>query len=490
MPSAPERKGVSPVGEGTVRAALIGAVAATLVLAAGCARQEAPPGAVPESQPPRIAELFPARDTVIEGLGDAARVEFDEPISARGNLSRQLRASPAFEYRVEAGHGDIRVEPRDGWRPGAVYVLELDVGVSDLLNNAREEPIRWRFSTGPPVSGTVVTGRIWDRITGEQIQEARAVFLALGGDSALAADSIPYSAVPDSGGTFRLEAVPPGSYRAYGFRDRNRNRTLDRRLEASDSTTFTLDGPAGTAALQFVLVEPDSTPPVLGLAEARDSLTLRLTFDDYLLPGGAPLADSVILRRAGEEEAWPVDSLRVLEADEVEGREALGEDAFFDPSEVRQAGQAPADTTAPGDTAGAAPETAARPDTAAAGQDTAAARDTGAAEPDTAVAAQDTAPASPVGPLPSRSLQVRLGRPLTPDTFRVMIRGVRNLQGLAGGGDTLFVYTPAPDTAAAPPDTATALSDTAGASPDTAAPDTATASADTTRRSPLRREDP
>lgn len=469
MPSAPERGGAPPVGKRSGRAALVGAVSATLVLAAGCARQEAPPGAVPESQPPQIAELFPPRDTVIEGLGDAARVDFDEPISARGNLSRQLRASPAFEYRVEAGHGDIRIEPRDGWRSGAVYVLELDVGVSDLLNNTREEPIRWRFSTGPPVTGTVVTGRIWDRITGEQLQEARAVFLAVGGDSALAGDSIPYSAVPDSGGTFRLEAVPPGSYRAYGFRDRNRNRTLDRRLEASDSTTFTLDGPAGTAALEFVLVEPDSTPPVLGLAEARDSLTLRLTFDDYLLPGAAPPADSVTLRRAGEEEAWPVDSLRVLEADDVEERESLQHDAFFDPSEAREAQQAPLDTAAPGDTAGAA-------------SDTAAARDTGAAAPDTVAAAQDTAPASPVGPLPSRSLRMSLGRPLTQDTFRVMIRGARNLQGLAGGGDTLFVYTPAPDTTAAP--------DTAGAVPDTAAPDTAEAAADTTRRSPLRREDP
>lgn len=443
MPSAPDGEGGLPVGRATVLGALAAAAAGTLVLAAGCARQEAPPGAVPESQPPQITGLFPSRDTVMEGLGDAARVEFDEPISARGNLAPQLRASPAFEYTVEAGHGDIRIKPRDGWRTGAVYVLELDVRVSDLLNNIREEPIRWRFSTGPPVTGTVVTGRIWDRITGEQIQEARALFLALEGDSALAGDPIPYSAVPDSGGTFRLEAVPPGSYRAYGFRDRNRNRTLDRRLEASDSTSFTLDGPAGTAELQFVLVEPDSTPPVLGLAQARDSLTLRLAFDDYLLPGGAPPADSVTVRRAGEEVAWPLDSLRVLEAAEVEGRESLQQDAFFDPSEVREA-RAPSDT--------------------------AAVQDTGAAAPDTTVAAQDTAPASPVGPLPSRSLQVSLGRPLTQDTFRVEIRGVPNLQGLAGGGDTLFVYTPASDTAVSS--------------------DTTEAATDTARRSPLRREDP
>lgn len=403
------------------RPAVLVLLATTLALP-GCAKQERPPGAVEESQPPTITEQFPGRDTVLPVLDDAARVKFDEPISAGRNLRTQLQASPAYRYRVRAGHSDVTVEPEDGWRPGAVYVLELSARISDLLTNPREEPIRWRFSTGPPITATMVSGGIWDRVTGERHRDARAIFLPLEGDS------IPYTAVADTGGRFRLEAVPPGGYRAFAFIDRNRNLTLDRRLEPADSATFSLEGPAARAELQFVLVEPDSTPPVLGLAEVRDSLTLRLTFDDHLLPGQELGGDEVTVRRAETGEDWAVEEVRVLEPAELAGRDTTV------PGAARDTGEAAVDTVEAG------------PDTPAAGADTA---------------------VSPVGPLPTQRLLVRLAAPLVPDSYRVRARGVENLRRIAGGGDTLFVYER--------PEATEAAVDTAGAVlPDTtAASDTA-----------------
>ncbi len=393
-----------------------------------CARQEPPPGAVPESQPPRIAELHPPRDTVLGELDGPARVRFDEPINAPGDLRGQLRASPAYRYRTSAGHHGVEIRPEEGWRPGAVYVLELTGGVADLLNNRREEPVRWRFSTGPPVTETEVTGTLWDRVSGEQLQEGRAHFLALDGDS------IPYAAVPDSGGRFRLESVPPGRYRAFGFVDRNRNLSLDRRLEPSDSVTFELGGPDARAELELVLVEPDSTPPVLGPVETRDSVTVRLTFDDYLLPEQELPSDAVGLRRTGAEEELPLAGLRVLTEADLE------------------AADAPADTAAatPADTVDEAPE-----DTAAAPPP----EEVDEAPADTAEAAPGDTVVSPVELLPTRELEVRTAVPMAPDTYRIRVRGVENLRGLAGGGDTTFVHVRR-DTAAArdtavPPDSTT-----------------------------------
>lgn len=404
-----------------------------------CARQEPPPGAVPESQSPRIVELHPARDTVLRELDGPARVRFDEPINAPGDLRGQLRTSPAYRYRTSAGHHGVEIRPEEGWRTGAVYVLVLTGGVTDLLNNRREEPVRWRFSTGPPVTETEVTGTLWDRVSGEQLQEGRAHFLAVEGDS------IPYAAVPDSGGRFRLESVPPGRYRAFGFVDRNRNLSLDRRLEPSDSVTFELDGPDARAELQLVLVEPDSTPPVLGPVETRDSVTVRLTFDDYLLPEQELPSDAVGIRRSGAGEELPLAMVRVLtEAD-------------------REAAAAPPDTAVE-----VTEDTAAVPSA-----------DTAVDVPvDTAAAAPGDTTASPVEVLPTRELEVRTAVPMAPDTYHIRVRGVENLRGLRGGGDTTFVHVrrdtaAAPDTVAAPdtttpPDTA-AVPDTA-APPDTATP--------------------
>jgi hypothetical protein len=50
--------------------------------------------------------------------------------------------------------------------------------------------------------------------------------------------------------------------------------------------------------------------------------------------------------------------------------------------------------------------------------------------------------------LPVQRVLARLGRPLAPGTYRVRVEDIRNLRGLVGGGDTLFVY-PRSDSAAA-----------------------------------------
>lgn len=403
------------------------AVAVLLLAAAACAKEEPPPGAEPDQSPPDIREIVPADGTVDPEHDGPIRVRFDEPIEPPRGLARQLEASPFDEYRVEFGFDEIRVRPAEGWRPGAVYWIRFPGTVSDLLRNEREEPFEVTFSTGPPITDTRVSGRIVDRVDRRPQQGARALFLPVGGDS------VPYGAVADTGGRFDLRALPPGAYRAYGFRDLNANRSLERRLEPWDSASFRLPDPASSAELRLSLLEPDSTPPRLARAEALDSTAVELTFDDHLDPAQDVRPGQVTLTAQGGDTV------------EVAGigltREGAGLAA---PDTARPTGAAGA---APGDTA-AGPDTAAAPDTAGAGDtatpDGARAADTAGAVPDTAPAAADTLP------LPSRSVLVRPARPLGDSVrYRVGARGFRNLQGLAGGGDTTFVHLPAPDTAGA-----------------------------------------
>lgn len=401
-----------------------GAVVAAVALAAaaaGCAKEEAPPGALPDQRPPDITEIVPASGSVVPDFDDDVVIRLDEPVQFSGSYGRDLEASPAYRYRVRTGFSDIRVRPEEGWRPGAVYVLRLPGGFRDLLGNRREEPIEVIFSTGPEVTDTRVAGRLLDRLTGEGVRGARVLVLPAEGDS------IPYTAVADTGGVFSLPAVPPGDYVVHGFRDLNRDLSVDRRLEPHDSASIRLDAPSSSVELTLRMIPPDSTPPALLGAAALDSLTVVLVLDDPLDPARDLAGAKVAVRPAGEDAAIPL--------------EGIG------PTRPSPAGPPEA-----GDTAAAAP--------------------------------QDTVP------LPSDSLFLRLGRPLEPErTYRASASGLVNLRGLEGGGDTTFVYTPAdtagegggaeaasPDSAdagAAAPDTARSGAD--GAPADTAPADTARA---------------
>ena len=86
-------------------------------------------------------------------------------------------------------------------------------------------------------------------------------------------DSVPYSAVTDTGGSFALAGLPTGDYWAFAFQDQNRNRTLEREFEPHDSSRVNLSDSALVAELELWLTAPDSTAPLLALAQARDSLT-------------------------------------------------------------------------------------------------------------------------------------------------------------------------------------------------------------------------
>lgn len=342
----------------------------------------------------------------MEDFGGSLVIRFDEPISRPRGLEREIRGSPAHRYRVNVGHSAIRIRPEGGWRRNAVYRIALSTSLSDILRNRREEPIEVTFSTGPPITATRVAGKVWDRVSGEGVQDARALFVATEGDS------VPYTAVSDTRGEFELPALPPGSYRAYGFMDRNRNLRLDRRLESHDSTSFTLTDSASSVSLDLVLLEPDSTPPVLALLDVPDSARVRLTFDDYLLPDQELRPDALTLADTATGSAWPVSGLSVLTAREVEaGRDGARED------------QGPAD--GPGE-----PGSRQR----GAG-DVAGAEGTGARD---SVEREDRA--SPVEPLPSRVVEIHLERPLEEGTYRVELSEVLNLNRVSGSGDTTFAY--------------------------------------------------
>lgn len=416
---------------------------AALLFLARCAKEEAPPGALPDTRPPQVSRIEPGNDSIVPGFDGDLHIVFNEPIKPPQDLSRTLLGSPAYRYEVGSGFSDLKIHPAGGWRAGAVYVIEIPAGIPDLLGNRTTTPIRVVFSTGAPITDTRAAGTLLDRVSGQGVQGARVLFEH-------PPDTIPYSAVSDTGGRFALSSLPTGDYRVYGFRDLNGDMRLQRRLESYDSAAFDLPDSTSTVDLTLRLTEPDSTPPRLLVATALDSQTVELRFDDYLDPDQRFDSVRVAIRDTVTGASWPVSG---VEPETVGGRSAVG-------GRGPSAAGAPADTARPAaaDTAGRSPADSAgspgeptRPESA----DTA-----GRPAPDTTppVSLDTTGaraagtgprrgtPATGTSALPVQKLLARLGRPLAPGAYRVTVEAVRNLRDLSGGGDTLFVY-PASDTA-------------------------------------------
>lgn len=387
---------------GRILAALV--LALVLVPLASCARSEPPPGTRPDNTPPRTEELRPDFRAEVPGFDGFARVQFDEPVSNPRNLGRDIVGSPAGQYEVKPGRSSLEVRPEDGWQDSVVYYIRLPSGVSDLLRNRATEAVEWLFSTGGAVPETQVNGRVIDRVTARGERGLRVLFLG--------ADSVPYTAVSDTGGTFRLPGLPPGAYEAAGFQDQNRNFTYDPEFEPGGTAEFSLDEEASSAELRIIVLPADTTPPVLAAAAATDSVTLRLEFDDPLDPEAELEAVTLAVRdtltgERREIEEFVVGSLPPPEIEEpVEPEEAEVEEV--EDEEVAE-DEAPEEV--------AAPEEALEPE-----------------EPD------------PIGLDPAPVfLTVRLAEPLTVGVYEVEIDGVANLRALRGGGSVTFEYEPPPE---------------------------------------------
>ena len=371
-----------------------------------------PPGTGPDFEPPVVTEMFPTHGSAVPGLDEDAYIRFDEPLGDPRTVSRVVQTSPAWAYEIDAGRRSVRIRPVEGWRPGVVYTFRIPPGLRDLVRNQTSEPIEWLFTTGSEFVETRTSGVAWDRETVRTVREIAV--------QVIGSDSVPYAAVTDTSGSFSIAGLPTGYYWAFAFRDQNRNRVLDRDFEPYDSGLVSLPDPTTAVRLEFWLVAPDSTPPVLSSAQATDSLNLRLEFDDLLEPDARVDSASVRVTMVGSGEEWPVAEFVIGAPAPVDSTPPEAPAFDVDRDDEADAGGPP--RLEPGEEPGRG------------------AADSSSVETLTVERAR-----------PQNFVSVRLGRGLVQGTYDVSARGFTNLRRLTGGGDTTMVYEPPP---VAPPEEA------------------------------------
>jgi hypothetical protein len=392
-----------------------------LVSIAACAQARQPAGGPPVEHPPRVVDVTPEPYSVLTALDRPVVFRFDERLSERLQGVREWRdaviVSPeTSEVRVRRGRRQVSVSLAGGWQPGLVYRVTVLPVLRDLFNNVIPDPIELVFSTGAPIAETAVAGVIEDRLTGNAVAAARVEATHL-------EDGHTYVAMTDTAGFFALRHLPVGGYDVLTWLDLNRNRVPDFAEPQDEASVALAEG--DTVVVEMRLLPGDTTPARLLRAEALDSITIELNFDDYFEPGPVEgtaavytLPDSTFVGRGTLLHGTALDSLRIARQEAA----AAAADTL------------PADTlpmeTQP-DTAGAAPQRPADADR------------------------QARRPADPARPpLPARVLLVELDTALEWETaYFVVVADVANIHGVPGGGGTASFRTPpAPEQPAdAPP---------------------------------------
>jgi hypothetical protein len=313
--------------------------AAAALTAWACASAGDPPGGPPDTTPPRLLRVEPESGAVLTAAPRSAVLYFDEVVSERivapqPDISGAVILSPATDrVSVDWHRTRLTVTPRGGFRPGRIYHLQLLPVIADLRNNRMRVGRTIVFSTGPEIPAATLSGAVVDWAGGRPAAGALI-------EAVLLPDSLPYRALADSTGSFRLEQMPPGPYVVYGVLDQNGNRRRDPR-EAFDTSRVTL---ADSSSVELYAFTHDTLGPRIRTADLVDSTTIRLVFDRPLDPS-QPVDTSMVRVAPAADTTQALPLLRVFTPaafDSARKAEAAARDSI---TRAEAAARAARDTT-------------------------------------------------------------------------------------------------------------------------------------------------
>jgi len=310
------------------------------VLLLSCASAGDPPGGPEDTAAPVITAVEPDSGAVLAEVPREATVSFDEVVNERvagtpPDIASSVLLSPTVgATRVRWRRNRITVQPREGFRPGIVYRLEILPVFTDLRQNRLRAGRTVVFSTGPEIPAGRLSGALVNWTAGQPVPRGLVEAVLLG-------DSLPYRTLTDSTGYFEMSQLPRGDYLVYGIVDANSDRRLGQR-EAFDTVRVSLD--TATVAQLYAFAH-DTVGPRLREAELADSVTIRLTFDRPLDPS-VPLDTSAVHLAPVEDSTARVGVAAVFTRAEVDSMRAR-EERQRRPGDSARVDTARADTTRP-----------------------------------------------------------------------------------------------------------------------------------------------
>lgn len=202
-------------------------MAAVIVLIASCAQIVNPTGGPKDRIPPRALKYVP--DSAARNFqSKEIAIFFDEYIQLK-DANSQLVISPPVkvmpELRVKGRALYIRFN--DTLRSNTTYSLNFGSSIHDITEDNALDNFQYVFSTGPSIDSLSLSGKIvqaFDRKT------EKGILVMLYDDLS---DSVPYKKLPAyfsktrPDGSYTINNIHPGAYKAFALKDANSNYTYD-----------------------------------------------------------------------------------------------------------------------------------------------------------------------------------------------------------------------------------------------------------------------
>lgn len=373
----------------------------------------APPGGPERTTPPVLVSISPESGaTNVRARG--VEFEFDVVVNDR-DVSRFFLLSPRDGApRISWRRQRVEVRPRRGFRANTAYSVTMLPGLTDLRGNAMTAGTSIVFSTGPVIPSFMVAGRAMDWVEERAAPNALVEVIRV-------VDSLPYVGAADSTGQFTVGPLDEGAYLVRALRDNNNNRAIDVG-EPWDTVSVQVRG--ATPFVELLLAVRDTIAPRLLTVAARDSVTIRASFD----------------RPIPWDTALPPSSFRVVKSDSTPLR-IVAVMSVRRADSLAQALRARQDSAARRDSAGRDTTT----------RDTTAVRRRPSVTDLPALPPARRIEVKPSRPAPVRDVVIRLDSltPLQPGvSYRVTAFNIRGLMGPERTSDRLLAMPVRPDSAA------------------------------------------
>lgn len=311
-------------------AARVAAVAAGLLLLAGCARKGPPSGGPPDLVPPRVVSTEPDSGEAGVALDARLSVTFSEGMEPRSTGEAVALAPRVDIHQRRWGGRQLTLVLEEPLRAKQTYTLFVGSSAHDRHGNAMGTGRTVVFSTADSFPPGVLEGRIVAR--GFEVAGTYLWCYRGGREPDSTARDFDALGLADAQGYFRIPGLTvPGSYRLWAFADLNHNRSFepDKDVLAPADTTLELTAghpvardlvvravdPRAPAHVRGLVLDPtgdtlgvfrviaiaeeDSTRRVLVDADAKGTFDLKLASGKWQVRGW---------RDEDRNRAWRVDT--------------------------------------------------------------------------------------------------------------------------------------------------------------------------------------
>ncbi len=247
----------------------------TLVLY-GCANPIRPDGGPRDKQAPRVDSTSSTPFSSTNFDENKIVITFDEWVRLK-NPQTQIVISPPPEKfpEVRVKGKSVVMEFEEDLRPNTTYTINFGEAVEDLTESNKAKDLRFVFSTGNEIDSLFVRGTVVDAYTGEGQEDVLVMLYANMEDSVIYKENPYYFARTNGSGSFTIENLKEGKYKALALKDENFNYRFD--LE-SEQIAFLekeiLLTDSFASALRFLLFQ-QAQPLQLKTAEATQYGRIR-----------------------------------------------------------------------------------------------------------------------------------------------------------------------------------------------------------------------